>query len=191
MLNLNYMKKLLNFILTGAVVLLALPYLSTGTSVFMAKWAYDWGLPIPVVKLILLAGAALILLAIFRLVKKAAVILIIAVLVMIGLNALGLYNMRTDPKDLVTQVSDVAEKNSESIVTATKDLFYQAVAYTTAVNPVESVMDLANGGDSFWYLAKKDDKLNLSDEIFQGYHLEEEKEAGEFKAYHFVRAENK
>ena len=181
------MKKLLNFILVAAILLLALPYLSTGTSVFMAKWAYDWGLPVPVVKLILLATAALILLALFRVVKKAVVLLVVAVLVMIGLNALGLYNMRTDPKDMVTQISSVAENNSETIVTATKDLFYQAVAYTTAVNPVQSVVDFASGEDSYWYLAKTSDTVDFSQEIFAGYVVKETKEVGEFKAYHLVK----
>ena len=76
------MKKLLSLVLGIAIVLLALPYLSSGTSVFMAKWAYDWGLPVPVVKLILLAVAAVILLLIFGLVKKAVVVLVIAVLVL-------------------------------------------------------------------------------------------------------------
>lgn len=187
MINLSYMKKILNFVLVGAAILLALPYLSTGTSVFMAKWAYDWGLPVPVVKLILLAAAALILMVVFHIVKKAVVLTVVAVLVMIGLNALGLYNMRTDPKDIVTQVSNVAEENSESIVTATKDLFYQAVAYTAAVKPVETVMELANGGDSYWYLAAKNDKVDFSQEIFQGYTVRETKEVGEFKAYHLVK----
>lgn len=182
------MKKLLSIILGVAIVALALPYLSSGTSVFMAKWAYDWGLPVPVVKLILLAGAALILLAIFRLVKKAVVLLIVAVLVMIGLNALGLYNMRTDPKDMVAQISSAAENNSETIVTATKDLFYQATAYATAVNPVQAVVDFASGEDSFWYMAKADDAVDFSQEIFQGYEVKDTKEVGAFKAYHLVKA---
>ena len=181
------MKKLLNWILVGVVILLALPYLSTGTSVFMAKWAYDWGMPVPAVKLILLAVAALILLVIFKIVKKAAVLTIVAVLVMVGLNALGLYNMRTDPKDIVTQVSNVAEENSETIVTATKGLFYQAVAYATAVNPVQSAVDFANGGDSFWYLAEATDKVDFSQEVFNGYKISETKEVGNFKAYHLVK----
>lgn len=181
------MKKILYFVLVGAIILLALPYLSSGTSVFMAKWAYDWGLPVPVVKLILLAGAALILLAIFRLVKKAVVLLIVAVLVMVGLNALGLYNMRTDPKDMVAQISQTAEDNSETIVTASKDLFYQAVAYATAVNPVQSVMDFASGEDSFWYMAPKDEKVDFSQEVFQGYVVAETKEVGNFKAYHLKK----
>ena len=187
MVNLSYMKKFLNFVLVGAIILLALPYLSTGTSVFMAKWAYDWGLPVPAVKLILLAGAAMILLVIFKIVKKAVVLTVVAILIMIGLNALGLYNMKTDPKDIVTQVTVVAEENSETIVTATRDLFYQAVAYTTAVNPVETVMDFANGGNSFWYLATSSDKVDLSQEIFQGYRVAEIKEVGNFKAYHLVK----
>ena len=182
------MKKIVSIILTVAILLLALPYLSTGTSVFMAKWAYDWGLPVPVVKLILLAGAALIMFAIFRLVKKAAVVLVIAVIVMIGLNALGLYNMRTDPKDLVGQISKIAAENSETIVTASKDLFYQAVAYTDAVNPVQAVVDFASGEDSFWYMAKKDETVDFSQEVFSGYVVLEEKEVGEFKAYHLVKS---
>ncbi len=153
----------------------------------MAKWAYDWGMPVPVIKLILIVAAALILLALFRLVKKAAVILVIAVLVMIGLNALGLYNMRTDPKDLVAQVAKVAEENSETIVTATKDLFYQASAYVTEVNPVQTVMDFASGEDSYWYMAGKDEKVDFSQEVFQGYSVSEVKEVGEFKAYHLVK----
>ena len=153
----------------------------------MAKWAYDWGMPVPLVKLILIVATALILLMLFKLVKKAAVIIIIAVLVMVGLNALGLYNMRTDPKDLVAQVSKVAADNSETIVTATKDLFYQASAYVTAVNPVQTVVDFASGEDSYWYMAPKNDDVDFSQEVFQDYEISEAKEVGEFKAYHLVK----
>ena len=153
----------------------------------MAKWAYDWGMPVPVVKLILVVVAALILLVLFKLVKKAAVIIVIAALVLVGLNALGLYNMRTDPKDLLAQVSKVAADNSETIVTATKDLFYQASAYVTEVNPVQAVVDFASGKDSYWYMAGKNDKVDFSQEVFNGYKIAEEKEVGEFKAYHLVK----
>ena len=66
------MKKLFPTLLALAVVALALPYLSAGVSVFMAKWAFDWGLPVPVLKLILLALAALILVAVFNLIKKVS-----------------------------------------------------------------------------------------------------------------------
>ena len=180
------MKKFLPFIISLALVIFSLPYLSTGTSAFMAKWAYDWGMPVPLVKLILIVATALILLMLFKLVKKAAVIIIIAVLVMVGLNALGLYNMRTDPKDLVAQVSKVAADNSETIVTATKDLFYQASAYVTAVNPVQTVVDFASGEDSYWYMAPKNDDVDFSQEVFQDYEISEAKEVGEFKAYHLV-----
>ena len=185
------MKKFLPFIISLALVIFSLPYLSTGTSAFMAKWAYDWGMPVPVVKLILIVVAALILLALFKLVKKAVVIIAIAVLVMIGLNALGLYNMRTDPKDLVAQISKVAADNSETIVTASKDLFYQASAYVTEVNPVQSVVDFASGEDSYWYMAGKNDEVDFSQEVFQGYEITEEKEVGEFKAYHLVKKTEK
>ena len=181
------MKKMLSVILAVALVLLALPYLSMGTSAFMAKWAYDWGLPTPIVKLILLGVAIAILLIIFGLIKKAVVGLAIAVLIMIGLNALGLYNMRTDPKDILTQISAAASDNSETIVTASKDLFYQSVAYANAVNPIQSAMDYANGEDSFWYMLKSDEEIDLSQEIFIGYSIEETKEVGEYKAYHFIR----
>ncbi|MBR3204516.1 hypothetical protein IKF81_02425 [Candidatus Saccharibacteria bacterium] len=184
------MKKLISIILSIAIVLLALPYLSSGTSVFMAKWAYDWGLPVPAVKLILLAVASLILLGIFSIVKKAVVILIIAVLVLVGLNALGLYNLRTDPKDIVAQVSEVASKNSETIVTASKDLFYQTVSYVNAVNPVETVTEFVSGDDSFWYMSKKDETVDFSQEIFSGYEVEETKEVGDFKAYHLKKTSN-
>ena len=183
------MKKLVSICLSIAVVLLAFPYLSSGTSVFMAKWAYDWNLPVPAVKLILLGVTALILLLIFSFVKKAVVLLIVAVLVMVGLNALGLYNMRTDPKDLIAQISSVASDNSETIVTASKDLFYQATAYATTVNPVQTAVDYVSGDDSFWYMLKKDEEINLSSEIFNGYSIKEIKEVGEFKAYHLSKTE--
>ena len=182
------MRKVIYLILSFALVLLALPYLSSGVSVFMGKWAYDWGLPVPVIKLILLAVAAVVLLAIFSLVKKAFVVLVVAVLVMVGLNALGLYNMRTDPKDIVAQISSVAADNSETIVTATKDLFYQTVAYVSAVNPVESLVDFASGEDSFWYVAKSDEEVDFTQEIFKGYTVAEVKEAGDFKAYHLAKS---
>ena len=185
------MKKFLPFVLSIVIVLLALPYLSTGTSAFMAKWAYDWGLPVPVVKLILILVAALILLALFKLIKKAVVVLVIAVLVMVGLNALGLYNMRTDPKDLVAQISKAAADNSETIVTSTKDLFYQASAYVTEVNPVQALVDFASGEDSYWYMAKKDEDVDFSQEVFEGYEIAEEKEVGEFKAYRLVKKQDK
>ena len=133
------------------------------------------------------ATAALILLVLFKLIKKVVVIIIIAVLVMVGLNALGLYNMRTDPKDLVAQVSKVAADNSETIVTATKDLFYQASGYVTEINPVQSVVDFAAGEDSYWYMAGKNDEVDFSQEVFQGYKVTEVKEVGEFKAYHLVK----
>ena len=181
------MKKFLPFILSLAIVILAIPYLSTGASAFMAKWAYDWGLPVPVVKLILIFVGALILLVVFKIIKKAMVVLAIAVLVMVGLNALGLYNMRTDPKDLVAQISKIAQENSETIVTSTKDLFYQASAYVTEVNPVQVAVDFASGVDSYWYMAGKDEKVDFSQEVFRGYKITEEKEVGEFKAYHLVR----
>ena len=118
-------------------------------------------------------------------------ILAIAVLVMIGLNALGLYNMRTDPKDIVAQISKVAADNSETIVTATKDLFYQASAYVSEVNPVQALADFASGEDSYWYMAGKDDEVDFSQEIFQGYEIAETKEVKEFKAYHLVKKREK
>ncbi len=153
----------------------------------MARWAYDWGLPVPVVKLILIVVGALILLVVFKIIKKVVVVLAIAVLVMVGLNALGLYNMRTDPKDIVAQISKVAQENSETIVTSTKDLFYQASVYVAEVNPVQAVMDFASGDDSYWYMAGKDEKVDFSQEVFSGYKIVEEKEVGEFRAYHLVR----
>lgn len=153
----------------------------------MGKWAYDWGIPVPALKLILLVVAAIILVLIFNLIKKAIVITVIAALVLIGLNALGLYNIKTDPKELIGQISNVASDNSETIVAATKDLFYQAAAYTTAVNPVQTVMDFASGSDSFWYMASKDEEVDFSQEIFQGYLPDDKKEVGEFKAYHMIK----
>jgi len=185
------MKKILPFIISLGVVFLSLPYLSTGTSAFMAKWAYDWGMPVPLIKLALIVIAAIIVLALFKLIKKAAVVLVIAVLVMIGLNALGLYNMRTDPKDLVSQVSKLAADNSETIVTATKDLFYQASAYVTAVNPVQTMTDYSKGEDSYWYMAKRDEEVDFDQEIFDGYSVDEVKEVGEFRAYHLVKKTEK
>ena len=182
------MRKLFPTLLALAVVFLALPYLSSGVSVFMGKWAYDWGLPVPVIKLILLAAAAVVLILIFNLVKKAVVITIIAVIVLIGLNALGLYNMKTDPKSLISEISTTASNNSETIVTATKDLFYQSVSYATTVNPVQSVVDFASGEDSFWYMAGKDETVDFSDKIFEGYTVIDAKEVGNFKAYHLKKS---
>ena len=184
------MKRLFPTLLALAVILFALPYLSSGVSVFMGKWAYDWGIPVPALKLILLAVSAVLLVLVFNLIKKAVIITIIAALVLVGLNALGLYNMKTDPKELIGQISNVASSNSETIVTATKDLFYQATAYATAVNPVQTVMDFASGDDSFWYLMKKDETLDLSQEIFNGYKIDDTKEVGEFKAYRLVKTSN-
>ena len=175
------------FVLSFAIVALALPYLSTGTSAFMAKWAYDWGLPVPAVKLILIVIAAIILLVVFKIVKKVVVVLVIALLVMVGLNALGLYNMKTDPKEIVGQISKVAADNSETIVTATKDLFYQTSAYVSAVNPVQTLADFASGEDSYWYMAGKDDKVDFFQEVFEGYEVAETKEVGNFKAYHLTK----
>ena len=142
----------------------------------------------PAIKLGLLVVAAVILVLVFNLVKKAVVITVIAALVLIGLNALGLYNMKTDPKDLIGQISSVASDNSETIVTATNDLFYQSVSYATAVNPIESALEFANGADSFWYMAEKDAEVDFTQDIFKGYYLDEEKEVGEFKAYRLVKA---
>lgn len=181
------MKKIISLIMSIAIVGLALPYLSSGTSAFMAKWAYDWGLPVPVIKIALIVVAAILLLVLFKVVKKAVVILAVGLLVMIGLNALGLYNMKTDPKDLVGQIAKVAADNSETIVTATKDLFYQTSAYVTAVNPVQAMTDFASGEDSYWYMASKDEEVDFSQEIFQGYEVSETKEVENFKAYHLVK----
>ncbi|MBQ6130497.1 hypothetical protein IJI72_02300 [Candidatus Saccharibacteria bacterium] len=181
------MKRLFPTILALGVVLFALPYLSSGVSVFMGKWAYDWGLPVPALKLILLAVSAVILALIFNLIKKAVIITVIAALVLVGLNALGLYNMKTDPKELIGQISTLASDNSETIVTATKDLFYQATAYATAVNPVQTVMDFASGEEAFWYLTKKSESLDLSLDIFKGYRVADEKTVGEFTAYRLIK----
>ena len=185
------MKKIFMLILSIVIVALALPYLSSGTSAFMAKWAYDWGMPVPMIKIALIVIAAIILLIIFKLVRKATVVLIIALLVMIGLNALGLYNMKTDPKDLVGQISKIAADNSETIVTATRDLFYQTSAYVSAVNPVQTITDFVSGEDSYWYMAKKDETVDFSQEVFQGYEIMETKDAGEFRAYHLVKRTEK
>lgn len=181
------MKKILVFILSVVVVGLALPYLSSGTSAFMAKWAYNWGLPVPVIKIALIALTAIILLVLFKILRKAVVVLIIGLVVMVGLNALGLYNMKTDPKDLVGQISKVAADNSETIVTATEDLFYQTSAYVAAVNPVQAMVDFVSGEDSFWYMAGKNENVDFSQEIFNGYEVKEAKEVKEFKAYHLVK----
>ena len=153
----------------------------------MGKWAYDWGIPVPALKLILLLIATIILVFIFNLIKKVIIITVIAALVLIGLNALGLYNLKTDPKELIGQISSVASDNSETIVTATKDLFYQATAYATAVNPVQTVMDFASGEETFWYLMKKSEDIDLSQPIFDGYKITEVKEVGNFKAYHLLK----
>lgn len=157
----------------------------------MAKWAYDWGLPVPVIKIALITVAAIALIGLFKIVKKAAVILVVAVLVLVGLNALGLYNMKTDPKDLVGQISKIAADNSETIVTATRDLFYQTSVYVSEVNPVQAVADFVSGEDSYWYMAGKDEQVDFSQEIFQGYTVAETKEVKEFKAYHLVKVGRK
>ncbi|MBR3319740.1 hypothetical protein IKG20_00295, partial [Candidatus Saccharibacteria bacterium] len=93
--------------------------------------------------------------------------------------------------DLVGQIAKTAADNSETIVTATKDLFYQASAYVTAVNPVQAVTDFASGEDSYWYMAGKDEEVDFSQEIFQGYEVIETKEVGEFKAYHLGKKTEK
>lgn len=183
------MKKILVFILSVVIVGLALPYLSSGTSAFMAKWAYDWGLPVPVIKIALIALTAIILLVLFKIVRKAIVVLIVGLVIMVGLNALGLYNMKTDPKDLVGQISKIAADNSETIVTATKDLFYQTSAYVEAVNPVQTMVDFVSGEDSYWYMAQKDENVDFTQEIFKGYEVKETKEVKEFKAYHLVKVQ--
>ena len=137
--------------------------------------------------MLLIVVAAILLLVLFKFVKKVVVVLAVAVLVMVGLNALGLYNMRTDPKDIVAQVSKVAAENSETIVTATEDLFYQASVYVSEVNPVQSMADFVSGEDSYWYMAGKDEQVDFSQEVFQGYDIDETKEVGNFKAYHLVK----
>ena len=182
------MKRIFSIVLSLAILVLILPYLSSGTSVFMAKWAYDWNLPVPAIKLGLLGAAALVSLLIFSIIKKAFVLLVVGALVLVGLNALGLYNLRTDPKDILAQISSVASDNSETIVTSSKDLFYQATAYLNEVNPVEAVSDFVSGDDSFWYLAGKEEAVDFSGEIFSSYSVEDTKEVGEFKAYHLKKS---
>lgn len=154
----------------------------------MAKWAYDWGVPVPVLKLILLAVAAIVLVAVFNLVKKAVVITVIAALVLIGLNALGIYQMKTDPKELVGQVSELAEEKSDTIIAGTMDLFYQSQAYVKAVEPVETLKTTVAGENAFWYLLPKDTEIDLSQEIFKGYKINDTREAGEFKAYYLKKS---
>ena len=99
-------------------------------------------------------------------------------------------NITSDPKALITEIKEVAEKNRETIVTATTDLFYQSVNYATEVNPVQVFSDYAKGEESFWYLSSEGEEVDFSGEAFSGYKVTEEKEVGKFKAYRLEK-ENK
>ena len=178
-------RKLLSLGLAGIVVFLSIPYISGGVSVFIGKWAYDWGVPVYVLKIILVAIAAVLVVLVVNLLKKIGIILAVAFLVLLVFfpTVLDQLNITSDPEAVITSITETAKENRETIVTATKDLFYQSVAYTTEVNPIKAFSEYASGEESFWYLAKKEETVDFSQEIFKGYRVTETKEIGEFKAY--------
>ena len=179
------LRKMLSLGLAGVVVFLSIPYISGGVSVFIGKWAYDWGVPVYVLKIILVAIAAVLVVLVANLLKKIGIILAIVFLVLLVFfpTVLDQLNITSDPEAVITSITETAKENRETIVTATKDLFYQSVAYATEVNPVQAFSDYAKGEESFWYLAGREEKVDFSQEIFKGYRLTETKEIGEFKAY--------
>jgi len=179
------LRKMLSLGLAGVVVFLSIPYISGGVSVFIGKWAYDWGVPVYVLKIILVAIAAVLVVLVVNLLKKIGIILAVAFLVLLVFfpTVLDQLNITSDPEAVITSITETAKENRETIVTATKDLFYQSVAYATEVNPVQAFSDYAKGEESFWYLAGREEKVDFSQEIFKGYWLTETKEIGEFKAY--------
>ncbi|MBQ6147507.1 hypothetical protein IJI70_01530 [Candidatus Saccharibacteria bacterium] len=186
-------RKLLSLGLAGLVVFLSIPYISGGVSVFIGKWAYDWGVPVYTLKLILVLIAAILVILAVSFLKKIGLILAVVFVVCLVFfpTVLDKLNITSNPGELITEIKETAEKNRETIVTASMDLFYQSVAYSTAVNPVQVVSDYAKGEESFWYLAKKEEEVNFSEEIFRGYQVSETKEVGEFRAYRLEKESKK
>ena len=184
-------RKLLSLGLVGMAVFLAIPYISGGVSVFIGKWAYDWGIPVSMLKIVLVTLVAVLVVILANVVKKIGIILLVLFTVCLVFFPMVLekLNITSDPKALITEIKDVAVKNRETIVTASKDLFYQSVSYATEVNPVQVFSDYTKGEESFWYLIEKDEEVDFSQEIFKGYKMAEEKEVGEFKAYRMEKEE--
>ena len=56
---------------------------------------------------------------------------------------------------------------------------------------MQALTDFASGEDSYWYMAPKDEEVDFSQEVFQGYEVKETKEVKEFKAYHLVKKQEK
>ncbi len=186
------MRKLISLGLAGIVVFLSIPYISGGVSVFIGKWAYDWGIPVSILKIVLVTLAAILVVILANTLKKIGIVLavIFTVCLIFFPVVLDKLNITSDPKALITEIKEVAEKNRETIVTATTDLFYQSVNYATEVNPVQVFSDYAKGEESFWYLSSEGEEVDFSGEVFSGYKVTEEKEVGNFKAYRLEK-ENK
>lgn len=179
------MRKLISLGLAGIVVFLSIPYISGGVSVFIGKWAYDWGVPVYALKFILVAIAAVLVILAVSLLKKIGIIIAVIFMVLLFFfpTVLDQLNITSNPGEIITSIKEAAEENRETIVTATQDLFYQSVAYATEVNPVKAFSEYASGEESFWYLEKGEVEVDFSQEIFKGYKVTETKEVGEFKAY--------
>ncbi len=183
-------RKLISLGLAGIVVFLSIPYISGGVSVFIGKWAYDWGIPVSIIKIVLVTLAAVLVVILANTLKKIGLVLAIvfAILLIFFPVVLDKLNITSDPKDLIAQIRDTAEKNRETIVTATTDLFYQSVSYATEVNPVQVFSDYSKGEESFWYLAREgEDGPDMK--TFSEYKITETKEVGGFKAYRLEKEE--
>ena len=183
-------RKLISLGLAGIVVFLSIPYISGGVSVFIGKWAYDWGIPVSVLKIVLVVLAAVLVVILANTLKKIGLVLAIVftILLIFFPAVLDRLNITSDPKDLISQIRETAEKNRETIVTATTDLFYQSVSYTTEVNPVQVFSDYSKGEDSFWYLVR-DGEEGPDMKIFVDYEIIDSKEVGGFKAYRLEKIE--
>ena len=182
------MKKLFTFVLPGlvglAVIFLSLPYISGGVSTFMGKWAYDWGVPAPLLKFILVCIVAIVVVLVMRFLKKLGVLLVVAILILALISPVVFSKIIPNTSDIMNYIHG-ASSQIEPVIAATKDLFYQSVSYATAVNPIETIENLAKGEETFWYLSEGE--VTDTTKLFPGYKVAEKKEVEKFVAYKMVK----
>ena len=136
-------RKLLSLGLAGLVVFLSIPYISGGVSVFIGKWAYDWGVPVYTLKLILVLIAAILVILAVSFLKKIGLILAVVFVVCLVFfpTVLDKLNITSNPGELITEIKETAENNRETIVAASMDLFL-SISMRTLLNSIPNLFPL-------------------------------------------------
>lgn len=174
------------FIAGLILIALAFPYIESTASPLIGEVAYKWGWSYRSVRMLIVVGAAMLLVIIFHILKRLSMIVAIIAVLLMMFSPVGLYGIKIDsPESLVAYAKKVAE--DVPILTANDAVFYQTYIYDTAKQPVEKIVESTKEmPEDFWYLTN-DLKAEV-DKLFPEYRAVDEVQVDGFQMFRLEKS---